>query len=122
MTLDTLIEQLNYMDGYMASAIINANGQILFAHSSLLESDLTILAESMNTIFHDHHLESAKEPHHCVKKSIVTVPNGIHLVACLGVHAPVHLHFIVMLDRNGNQELMKIALDKIIAKTLEMIA
>lgn len=122
MTLDTLINELNYIDGYMTSAIINANGQILFAHSALSASDLTILAESLNTTFHDHHLKSEQETGYLVKKSIVTVPNAIHLVACLGVNAPVHLHFIVMLDHDGNQELMKIALDKIIAKTLEMIA
>jgi hypothetical protein len=122
MTLDALINELNYIAGYMASAIINANGEILFASSSLSASDLTILAESLHTIFHDHHLESEQETGYLVKKSVVTVSNGIHLVACLGVHAPVHLHFIVMLDHDGNQELMKIALDKIIDKTLEMIA
>ena len=118
MTLDELINALSVIDGYITAAIINANGKVLFADTSLSELDLSILNENLNHIFHPNQ----EKPKNGVTKSIVTTANSLNLIACLGSDAPVHLHFIVMLELDGNLAAMKIALEKVIDKTLEMLA
>lgn len=117
MTLDELINALSIIDGYITAAIINANGQVLFADTSLSELDLSILNENLNHIFHP----AKEKPKNCVTKSLVKTANSLNLVACLGGDAPVHLHFIVMLELDGNLAAMKTALEQVIDKTLEML-
>ncbi len=122
MTLERLIDELSHIEGYIAAAIIHANGNILFADAALSESDIATMAGSLHAIFHANPLKGENEVSEGVQKRRVTVSNSLNLVACLGVHAPVHLHFIVMMEHDGNQELMKEALEKVIDKTLEPLA
>jgi predicted regulator of Ras-like GTPase activity (Roadblock/LC7/MglB family) len=120
MAFDTLLNELKDIDGYLASAIMNFSGGVLVADSKSEKIDLKTIAEGFNNIFRAGHEVAGKVGFNSLEGAVLMTPNGVIIMACSGVNAAAHLHFIVILKRDGNQALAKITLEKIVHQAIEL--
>jgi predicted regulator of Ras-like GTPase activity (Roadblock/LC7/MglB family) len=120
MALDTLLNDLKEVDGYLASAIMSAKGEVLVADSKSEKIDLKTIAEGFNNIFRAGHEVAGKVGFNSLDGAVLMTPNGVIIMACSGVNAAAHLHFIVILKRDGNQALAKMTLEKIVRQAIEL--
>jgi predicted regulator of Ras-like GTPase activity (Roadblock/LC7/MglB family) len=123
MALDTLlINELTNINGYLASGIMDYTGELLASHSVSSKVDLTVIAASFNDSFRANHEVATKVGFGTLEEQVLVTPNGLIVMACSGLSAPIHLHVIALLKRDGNQALAKIALDKIKHRAVEELS
>jgi predicted regulator of Ras-like GTPase activity (Roadblock/LC7/MglB family) len=122
MALETLLTELTTINGYLASGIMDYTGELLASHSVSSKIDLTVIAASFNDSYRASHEVATKVGFGALEEQVLITPNGVIVMACSGLNAPIHLHIIALLKRDGNQALTKIALDKIKHKAVEELS
>ncbi len=122
MALETILENLRSINGYKASALMNFTGEILAADSVDSEVELANVGAVFNDIFRSSHEAAGKVGLQVCNELTMKTPNGLVIMACSGVDSPVHFHLIVVMDKDGNQALAKMQLDKMIPKFMDELS
>lgn len=118
MAIDTLLSDLKGIKGYMASAILNFTGEILTSDTVVSSVDLAVVGATFNDIFRAAHEAAGKVGFSAANEMVIQTPNGIVVMLCTGVNSSVHLHVICVLEKEGNQALAKMTMEKIGPKAM----
>lgn len=122
MALDKYLQDLQDINGYKASAIMNFTGEILQSHSADPKIDLAVMGATFNDIFRQAHTASTKVGLDACSESVITTPKGTIIMRCSGVNEKVHFHTIAILAKDGNQALMKMKLEKMQSGVMNELA
>lgn len=122
MALEIILEDLRGINGYKAAALMNFTGEILAADSVDAAIDLGNVGAVFNDIFRSSHEAAGKVGLQVCNELTMRTPNGLVIMACSGVDAPVHFHLIAVLSEDGNQALAKMQLDKMIPKIMDELS
>lgn len=122
MALETILEEMRGINGYKASALMNFTGEILAADSIDAAVDLGNVGAVFNDIFRSSHEAAGKVGLQVCNELTMRTPNGLVIMACSGVDAPVHFHLITILSKDGNQALAKMQLDKMIPVIMDELS
>lgn len=121
MALETLLDELKAVNGYMASAIMDFTGELLASHSSSAAVDLQVAGATFNDIFRGAHAAAGKVGFKVATDLVINTPEGTITMMCTGVDAKVHLHLITILNKDGNQALAKMNMHKIAPKAMDQL-
>jgi predicted regulator of Ras-like GTPase activity (Roadblock/LC7/MglB family) len=121
MALDTLLNELKDVNGYMASAIMDYTGEMLATHSGSTAVDLEVAGATFNDIFRAAHAAAGKVGFKAATDLIINTPEGTITMMCTGVDQKVHLHLITILAKDGNQALAKMTMHKIAPKAMDQL-
>lgn len=122
MALEKNIESLRGINGYKAAALMNFTGEILAADSVDGQVDLANVGAVFNDIFRAAHEAAGSVGLDVCNELTIKTPNGLIIMTCSGIGAPVHFHLIAVLDKDGNQALAKMKLDKLIPIIMEELS
>ncbi len=122
MSMEANLEELRSIKGYKAAALMNYTGEVLAADSIDEDVDLDNVGAVFNDIFRSSHEAAGKVGLQVCTELTMKTPNGLIIMACSGVDAPVHFHLIAILDKDGNQALAKMQLDKMIPKMMDELS
>ena len=122
MSIDALLGDLKGIKGYMASAIMSFTGEILASDTLKTQVDLAIVGATFNDIFRSAHEAAGKVGFSAANEMVIQTPNGIVVMLCTGVNSSVHLHVICVLEKEGNQALAKMTMEKIGPKAMNELA
>lgn len=111
--IEELLSDLKGVKGYQASAIMNFTGEVLASDSTSSSTDLSVVGATFNDIFRAAHEAAGKVGFSAANEMVILTPGGLIVMLCTGVNADVHLHVIAVLDRDGNQALAKMTMEKI---------
>jgi len=126
MTLETHLQKLRYIKGYKAAGIMNNTGEMLAVDSIGEDVDM----ENIGAIFHDV-LRSSNEAAEKVglqtcKELVMKTPDGLIVMVCSGIDAPVHFYLVFILHKDdsilhkdGNQALVKLQFDKMLSTIMD---
>lgn len=118
MNLESYLNDFKDIKGYLASGIMDFTGDLLANHSASGAIDLNATGAVFNDILRSAHEASQKIGLEACKGLMITTPKGVVVMECSGTDATAHLHFIVVLERGGNQALARVTLDKIIPQVV----
>lgn len=121
MSLETLLDEIKGVNGYVASAIMDFTGEMLATNSSSSAVDLQVAGATFNDIFRGAHAAAGKVGFKSANDLVVQTPEGVIVMMCTGVEQKAHLHLITILAKDGNQALAKIAMHKIAPKAMEQL-
>ncbi len=119
MALESYIEELKEIKGFKAAAIMNFTGEVLASASLDSKVDLDTVGATFNDIFRSAHEASRKVGLSACNEMTIKTPNGIVIMACSGVESKVHFHMISVMGADGNQALMKMRMDKMVAPVMK---
>jgi predicted regulator of Ras-like GTPase activity (Roadblock/LC7/MglB family) len=122
MALDTLLNDLKGVNGYMASAIMDFTGEMLASHSSSAAVDLQVAGATFNDIFRGAHAAAGKVGFKAATDLVINTPEGTIVMMCTGVEQKAHLHMITILGKDGNQALAKVTMHKIAPQAMAQVA
>lgn len=114
MALESHLQDFRDIKGYLASGIMDFTGETLVTDSVSNQVDLEATGAVFNDIFRSAHEASGKIGLDACTKLTLTTPKGLIVMQCSGVDAASHLHFIVVLEQDGNQALARKTLEKIV--------
>ncbi len=118
MSMEATLEELRSIKGYKAAALMNYTGEVLAADSIDEDVDLDNVGAVFNDIFRSSHEAAGKVGLKVCTELTMKTPDGLIIMSCSGLDAAVHFHLIAILDKDGNQALAKMQLDKMIPKML----
>ncbi|OQX19732.1 MAG: hypothetical protein BWK76_03580 [Desulfobulbaceae bacterium A2] len=116
--LEVFLEEFKGINGYLASGIMDATGEVLVSHSVDANVDLAAFGAVFNDIFRAGHEASRKIGLESCRLMTLNTPKGIVVMECTGVDAAAHLHLIVVLREDGNHALTKMTLGKMCPKVV----
>lgn len=122
MALDTLLNEIKGVNGYMASAIMDFTGEMLATHSSSTAIDLQVAGATFNDIFRGAHAAAGKVGFKAATDLVIQTPEGVIVMICTGAEQKAHLHLITILAKDGNQALAKMAMHKIAPQAMQSVA
>ncbi len=122
MSLETLLNEVKGVNGYMASAIMDFTGEILASHSSSTGVDLQVAGATFNDIFRGAHAAAGKVGFKAATDLVINTPEGTIVMMCTGVEQKAHLHLITILTKDGNQALAKVTMHKIAPQAMQQVA
>lgn len=122
MSLETLLDEIKGVNGYVASAIMDFTGEMLASNSTTTAVDLQVAGATFNDIFRAAHAAAGKVGFKAANDLVINTPGGTIVMMCTGVEQKAHLHLITILAKDGNQALAKLAMHKIAPKAMESIA
>ncbi len=122
MALEKYLESLKEIKGYKAAGIMNFTGEMLVCDTDDPNIDLGIVGATFNDIFRSAHEASRKIGLDSCKETVINTPKGVVIMRCSGVDAPVHFHLISILAADGNQALMKMQIEKLVAPIMQELA
>ncbi len=122
MALETLLNDLKGVNGYVASAIMDFTGEMLASHSSSANIDLQVAGATFNDIFRAAHAAAGKVGFKAANDLVINTPEGTIVMMCTGVEQKAHLHLITILTKDGNQALAKVTMHKIGPQAMQQVA
>ncbi len=122
MALDTLLNDIKGVNGYMASAIMDFTGEMLASHSSSASVDLQVAGATFNDIFRAAHTAAGKVGFKAASDLVINTPEGTIVMMCTGAEQKAHLHLITILSKDGNQALAKVSMHKIAPQAMQQVA
>jgi len=122
MALDTLLNDLKAVNGYMAAAIMDFTGEMLASHSASAGVDLQVAGATFNDIFRGAHAAAGKVGFKSATDLVINTPEGTIVMMCTGVEQKAHLHLITILGKDGNQALAKMTMHKIAPQAMQQVA
>lgn len=122
MALESYLQGLKEIKGYKAAGIMNYTGEMLVSDTTDTNIDLDIVGATFNDIFRSAHDASKKIGLDTCKETVINTPKGVIIMRCSGVEAKSHFHIIAILAADGNQALMKMQIEKIVAPVMEELA
>ncbi len=115
MALENHIKALKEIKGFKAAGIMNYTGEVLAAESVDPSIDLALVGATFNDIFRSAHEACRAIGLDACKETVISTPKGIIVMRCSGVEAKVHYHLIAVMSFDGNQALMKMQMEKLVA-------
>jgi predicted regulator of Ras-like GTPase activity (Roadblock/LC7/MglB family) len=122
MVLDTYLQELKDINGYLASGIMDFTGETLVTDSTNKDVDLEVTGAVFNDIFRNAHEASQKIGLEACRKLTIATPKGLVVMECSGVDSASHLHFMVVLKEDGNQALARKTLEKIVPQVVSAMS
>ncbi|MHB1342750.1 MAG: hypothetical protein ACYCX3_00095 [Thermoleophilia bacterium] len=119
MALDTYLNELKGINGYLAAGIMTFTGEMLASDTADPNIDLGMVGAMFNDIFRTAHEASKKIGLQACKETIITTPVGTIVMRCSGVDAKAHVHIVSILKADGNQALMKMQIDKMVPAIID---
>ena len=120
--LDDKLDALKSVNGYKGSAISDYTGEILAADVGSIKGDLALSAATFNDIFRSAHKASKDLDLGVTKTMQLMTEDGIVMMACSGEDARAHIHVFAILEKDGNQALAKMALNKMVPEIVDELA
>lgn len=122
MALDTLLNDIKSVNGYLACAIMDFTGEMLASHTSSAAVDLQVAGATFNDIFRGAHAAAGKVGFKVATDLVINTPEGTIVMMCTGTDQKAHLHLITILAKDGNQALAKMAMHKIAPLAMQQVA
>ena len=122
MAIDTSLEELKGIKGYIASGIMTFTGEPLASHSTNARVNLEAVGAIFNDIFRNAHEACGKIGLEAARVMTLQTPKGVIVMECSGVNSRAHLHFIAVLEETGNHALARMTLEKIVPKVVDEMA
>lgn len=122
MNLETLLDEIKGINGYLGAAIMDFTGEVLASHSASTVIDLQVAGATFNDIFRAAHAAASKVGFKAASDLVIQTPEGVIVMMCTGIEQKSHLHLITILTKDGNQALAKMAMRKIGPKAMESLA
>ena len=120
--LERALDSLKSINGYKAAAIMDYTGEVIIHDIANLDGDLAFSAATINDIFRTSH-KATKELNLGVTEHMqINTPQDIVLMACSGEDARAHIHIFAIFDKEGNQALAKMALNKLVPQIMDEVA
>ncbi len=120
--LDDKLDALKKINGYKGAAISDYTGEILVSDTGSLQGDLALSAATFNDIFRSAHQASKDLGLGVTHTMQIMTEEGIVMMACSGEESRVHIHVFAILEKDGNQALAKMALNKLVPDIVEELA
>ncbi|MFN7943436.1 MAG: response regulator [Thermoanaerobaculia bacterium] len=116
--LESYLDELKGVRGYMASGILDFTGEALATHSANAGVKLEAVSAVFNDIFRGAHEASRKIGLDACHTLVMTTPKGIIVMECSGANKSPHLHAIAVLEEGGNHALAKMTISKILPQAV----
>ena len=120
--LEGKLDSLKGINGYKASAIADYTGEILISDIGNLKGDLALSAGTMNDIFRTAHKATKDLELGITQTMTIHTPEAVILMGCSGEDARAHIHLFAVFDKDGNQALAKLAMNKLIPEVVEELS
>lgn len=118
---ERIMDRLVTVKGYLGGAISSYTGECIACHSISDDKDFENILDSFTDIFADAHKISHKLKLGLTDIIEIYVGEVIVLMVCLGEESRIHIHIFALFHNNGNIELGKIELDKIIHEAVNLL-
>ena len=92
MNLESLLEELQGLSGYLGSGLFTYTGDLLGSHSTQASLDLAMTGASFNDVFRQAHTIAHDLGLEACTEMVVTAPLGVVLMKCSGLDAAAHIH------------------------------
>lgn len=119
MALETYLQELKGINGYLAAGIMTFTGEMLVSDTADPKIDLGMVGAMFNDIFRTAHEATKKIGLQACKETVITTPLGTIVMRCSGVDAKAHVHIVSILKADGNQALMKMQIDKMVPAIID---
>lgn len=116
------LDSLKGINGYKAAAVADYTGEILMHDSGTLKADLAFSAATMNDIFRSAHKASKDLNLGITSTMAINTKDTVVLMVCSGEDSRAHIHLFVILDREGNQALAKMTMEKLIPQIVNELS
>ena len=116
------LDSLKGINGYKAAAVADYTGEILMYDSGTLKGDLAFSAATMNDIFRAAHKASKDLNLGATSIMAINTKDAVVLMACSGEDSRAHIHLFAIFDREGNQALAKMTMEKLIPQIVNELS
>ena len=120
--LEGKLDTLKSINGYKGAAISDHTGEILMADIGTVQGELELTAATFNDIFRSAHAASKALELGVTQTMQILTENGIIMMACSGEDARAHIHVFAILEKDGNQALAKMALNRMVPEIVDELA
>ena len=124
--LNNALDRLKDIKGYMGSAICDYKGEVLVEDIATLDTskeDYEIIMGTFNDIFRDAHKASRSLDLGRTEEMTIETEKSTIITVCSGEETRAHIHLYAIFDKDGNANLGKLTLKKIVPAVLdELIA
>ena len=120
--LGGVIKDLREINGYRAAAVMNFTGEVLLGDAVDAEIDLGYVSAMFNDVFRSAQKACEKSGFEANLETTVVTPRGIVLMRRSDAGDRLPVHVIVLLERDGNQALMKMELERMMPSIIRQIA
>jgi len=122
MALDTILDDLKGVNGYLAAGVMNFTGEMLVSDSTSKSIDLALVGATFNDIFRSAHEASKKIGLEACRETVISTPNGVVIMHCTGADKDPHIHLVAVMKADGNKALMEMQLQKLSKKVVEELS
>jgi predicted regulator of Ras-like GTPase activity (Roadblock/LC7/MglB family) len=122
MNIETILGELRGIKGYKGSGIMDFTGELLSSDTTDDNMDFELASATFNDIFRGAHEAAGKVGLQATTEMILNTPNGIIIMLCSGIRSEPHLHLITVLEKDGNQALAKMTMNKLIPKFIKELS
>ncbi len=122
--LDTVLDRLKDIKGYMGSAVCDYKGEVLvsdIADFDMDEDEYQIIMGTFNDIFRDAHKASDSLELGRTEEMSIETANSTIITVCSGVESRAHIHLYAIFTKEGNANLGKLTLKKIVPVVLDAL-
>jgi len=117
------LEKLREIDGYIASAILDASGEIIFKdQGNLVKGDVDRELITLNALFNKSKEVSKSLNLGSVSTMNFEAENAIALMFCSGEDKRVHIHLVLILEKNANIGLAKLISNQVMKDMIEQLS
>jgi len=120
--LSSVIRDLKAINGYRAAAVMNFTGEVLIGDAVDAQIDLGYVSAMFNDVFRAAHKACEKSGFETNLETTVVTPKGIVLMRRSAAEEQPPVHVIVLLERDGNQALMKMELKRMMPSIVRQMA
>ncbi len=120
--LDKVLDRLKDIKGYMGSAVCDYKGEVLVADIASFDmssDDYQIIMGTFNDIFRDAHKASRSLDLGRTEEMTIETERSTMVTVCSGTDARAHIHLYAIFDKEGNSNLGKMTLKKIVPEVLK---
>ncbi len=112
--LENALDPLKGINGYKGAAIADFTGEVLVSDSSNLSGDIEFTSATFNDIFRAAHKASKDLDLGATEIMDIHTENAVVLMGCSGEASRSHIHVFVIIAKDGNQALAKMAMRKVL--------
>jgi len=116
MGLEQLLSELKVLHGYLGSAILNGDGEVVVSDSAYASVDFRKELRTLSGILDGMHEAATTMGFSKAHEIAVQTGNGLLLLHCNGGLGSDHMHALCLLRPDGNQALAKMTLYKIVPR------
>ena len=119
---DNILDRLKELNGYMASAITDIEGNILISNigekSKFIGDSFTAILNRINQTFVENHKVTKELKLGCTNEMLISTENSFILFTCTGESTNNHQHIFVVLDRNANEAFARMVVKRMVKEMI----